>query len=456
MHDETLCGRTIHAAPAGVDKEPVCLMHSRDPEKNITEFWTEFDRILKTAGDGIADFTRFVIPGADEAGTEFQARCIFSRATFKQNAYFRGATFTQDADFYGAMFRQNADFSWAKFKQDAYFSEATFKENADFRVATFTKLADFSGAAIADVLDLSVLPFVRDAQIILRRTNQRKSVEVPDRQAAKEENLLGRPESEWPKKTVQIAGLKLRFQNTLSDAFRFEDVRWQKKDDRLFLQDEEDLQGEWTPTHKLVAQSYRRLVLNFEKHRQYELAEDCVVGEMEMRRRDPERFLFAGKGTEEKIYSTRFRRWLGEHLSLTWLYRCLSLYGSSYRRAGVWLIALVLLIFPAFYGACGLALRGAGKAGAEQQPKTALEPHLPVVSWAEAGRVGRANGSLLTESCFVYWNVLLFSLETATFQRDHQYEPQGPGGRLVVMGQTIAVPGQLTLFLLALRRRFRR
>jgi len=57
---------------------------------------------------------------------------------------------------------------------------------------------------------------------------------------------------------------------------------------------------------------------------------------------------------------------------------------------------------------------------------------------------------------FVYRQALLMTLEVATFQRDRQFEPKGFGGRMTVIAQTVAVPGQLTLLLLALRRRFRR
>ena len=50
MSGNTLCGRPIHNAPAGVDEEPVCLMHSRAPDKDQGAFWEEFDRILSKAG----------------------------------------------------------------------------------------------------------------------------------------------------------------------------------------------------------------------------------------------------------------------------------------------------------------------------------------------------------------------------------------------------------------------
>jgi hypothetical protein len=547
MHDKNPCGRAIHSAPADVDQKPVCLMHSRDPNKRKDDFQREFERILKEARRGIADFTEFVFPRANFSENKFHAQCIFRRATFSQdanfskaefrrkadfsratfsqnakfigatfsqnanfseakftqnarfvgatftqsadfslaeftqdaefrwakftqNARFVGATFTQDADFRGATFTQNADFRLATFTQNADFSEATFTQSADFdwakftldayfSRATFTQDADFSGAAIAGVLNLSNLPFVRDAQIILRRINQRESVRVPDREAAEQQNLLGRPASEWPTKTIQIPGLKLRFQNTLSDPFRFEDARWHKKEGRLFLQDEEDLQRAEVPTHELVAQAYRRLVLNFERNRQYELAEECVIGEMEMRRRDPERFIFGPAGKARYYpWPTRFHTWLGEHLSAIFLYRLLSFYGTSYRRAFGWLLFFVFLLFPFFfYGCAGLTLRdGEAVVFDKKGPAVRLESPWREVSWSAARKQGGTDDGASAHLLGVARETVLFSLEVATFQRARLYEPAGGWGRFFVVLETMFVPGQLTLLLLALRRRFRR
>ncbi len=126
------CGRAIHNAPAGVDKEPVCLMHSSDPSKNDAQFQQEFDRTLAEAGDGLADFSDFVFPSANYRRREFNARCQFLRATFERAADFGWATFTRSASF--------AD---ATFTQDASFIEARFTRGADFRAVTFTQAALF-------------------------------------------------------------------------------------------------------------------------------------------------------------------------------------------------------------------------------------------------------------------------------------------------------------------------
>ena len=64
------CGRITHKAPRGVDKEPVCLMHSLDPDKDKKEFRREIDAILNDESDyhphrNTYNFVSFFFPEAD-------------------------------------------------------------------------------------------------------------------------------------------------------------------------------------------------------------------------------------------------------------------------------------------------------------------------------------------------------------------------------------------------------
>ncbi len=157
------CGGPIHPAPEGVDKEPVCLMHSRDLQKSDEEFQKEFKRILKEAGTGIADFSGVVFPAANYPRRTFAAQCVFSNATFTQGADFSWATFIRDASFFHATFTQKAVFEWAKFRQNAHFSEATFTQNAHFSEATFTQDASFLLAKFTQDAGFTKATFTQDA-----------------------------------------------------------------------------------------------------------------------------------------------------------------------------------------------------------------------------------------------------------------------------------------------------
>ena len=156
------CGRQVHPAP-GVDNEPVCLMHSKDPDKSIAAFQGEFERILSDAGEGDADFTSFVFPNADYHSREFRAVCRFSAATFTQDADFSGATFTQDAYFGGAPLTHDAFFGFPPFTLDAHFRGAKFTQDANFNFATFTQDAYFEEVSFTRYAHFDRAKFMQDA-----------------------------------------------------------------------------------------------------------------------------------------------------------------------------------------------------------------------------------------------------------------------------------------------------
>ena len=110
LYSSQICGRKLHAAPGGVDEQPVCLMHSKDINKQsgplFDAFWLEFERTLEDAGEKEANFVRFVFPHANFSKREFRAICRFEGADFTQDAHFNEATFTQNAFFGEANFKQ--------------------------------------------------------------------------------------------------------------------------------------------------------------------------------------------------------------------------------------------------------------------------------------------------------------------------------------------------------------
>ena len=95
MSDLKPCGRPTHHAPQGVDDEPVCLMHSLDPDKDKLKFREEIDAILNATSSyhrptDRFDFEKFVFPEADFGGTTFTRDADFRRAKFTEAADFRG------------------------------------------------------------------------------------------------------------------------------------------------------------------------------------------------------------------------------------------------------------------------------------------------------------------------------------------------------------------------------
>jgi len=164
MRERRPCGRAIYTAPAGVDKIPVCLMHSRNPNKDDTAFQSELEEVLRQSGRGIADLTGFVFPSSNYTKRTFDARCVFDEAAFLATADFRGAVFRQLARFRRVVFSHGALLVGTAFEADADFMEATFVEGADFRGCIFAGAAVFSAARFLKISFFSGAKFGATAQ----------------------------------------------------------------------------------------------------------------------------------------------------------------------------------------------------------------------------------------------------------------------------------------------------
>jgi len=386
--------------------------------------------------------------------TRFQKRAIFAGALFAEDANFGWTSFAEDASFYLARFRSEAKFVQAKFSGNANFGEATFEgpayfvftkfaQEARFARGTFSEAAEFGFVNFSGIADFRWATFQNPTQAVFHRINNLE---------------MGGDES---------LGLRLRLASCLLEGVRFEDVNWNRKNGRIYIQDEADLlespqqivrdtpeHGGLPPvlTHELVADAYRRLVNNFEKNRQYEWAERCFLSEMEMRRCNPRHFLFANRGLAQRLYANvGWARWLGENVSLTSFYRLLSSYGSSYGRALGVLTGLILLfafLLPAF----GLRMPADSRI---QALCPYVDPHSPdaaMISWRCAFEHPRRGRQLIHTFNAGIWD----ALEVAAFQKSRTVEPANAGARRLEVIESVAVPGQLALLLLAIRRRFRR
>jgi len=454
MWDRNPCGRLLHRIQHGDDRQHVCLMHTHDPDKDWDVFWGEIQNLFKKTirrEPPPHDFSYFVFTqDADFSDATFTQDAYFIGATFTQDASFSFATFTQDANFRYATFTKNASFPGATFTEDAVFIRATFTQNADFRGVTFTERGHFHRTSFGQVADFRGATFEKPNRLLFHRVNEKS-----------------RP------------GMRARFVNCLLEGVRFEDVNWHRERGRIFLQDEADLVGTPnsppTATHELVADAYRGLVNNFEENRQYELAEECVIGEMEMRRRNPNGFLFAswarleqkprwkfwhplliriGKQFKSWYDKFRFARLLGEHFSFLYIYRALSTYGSNYSRALRWLLAIVFLIFPIIFGFMSVQRNDEAWGFRFYRPmRLSADDFVP---WREAAHLEKLNNARGADLLYAYFNLAVFSAEVATFQRDRLLLPFSLPAKFLVVIEQVLVPGQLALFLFALRRRFRR
>jgi hypothetical protein len=510
------CGRPLHDAPEGIDKRPVCLMHSRDLRKQegtlLKSFMQEFDTILQAAGDGEATFAWFVFPGLDFRHRQVQAGCgfigttftqdavfegttfaqgaTFDLATFIENAYFNDATFTQNAVFSYATFMQNASFfrtnfeqfavfSSATFTQDAYFHSTTFTDEADFGNATFTQKLSFESATFTWVVNFGEALFMQNADF--NRATFMQSVIFSGatftcEAAFKETTFHGfanwtasrflgssdfrttkflQKSVDWPSAVFSLASLakpreivfddvdlsRSHFNNCdVSEVLFTSKVNWGKKDGRKAVVFDEtipldqyfaaNLNRNGERDHRAVAQLYQQLKKNYDARLDYWTANEFHFGEMEM-----QRLALPTAGPFLNI-----RRWWHPRLSFVAWYKYGSDYGNSYTKPVWWLVA-TLLVFMLFFPLAGLQ---------HIDPKW-TETYVSVWRWA-----GGSIGHRLWSEVGLVAKSLLTAIDTATFQKSPEYVPAYPWGRALAILEALLTSTVFALFLLAMRRQFRR
>jgi uncharacterized protein YjbI with pentapeptide repeats len=477
LWSETVCGRPIHPALAH-DKIPVCLMHSRDPHKSDSEFQKEFDAILKApAGrDAVAEFTEFVFPSANYQDRKFWPRCSFWGAIFTQGSNFHGARFTQEASFSHAEFTQKAyfseatftkeaDFAYAKFMQDTYFFNAKFAQDVDFRSAEFAQAASFEHAKF------SASAVFRETQF---RGYSRLKHETNDKVPGPVFSLaeFSHPEDIVFYKTYLGQAL---FHNCDVSKVTFSSAEWRtrkRSGRRMLLEEEVDLENSYASALKtkeevdpknnsastlktgpdshderdygLIAELYQQLKKNYDERKDYWTAGDFHYGEMEIKRLD-------SRSPKPWV------RWLHQHLGLVACYKYASSYGESYLRP---LLALVIVlgIFMLLYPLAGLRSGGTAPPASATVTQQASPPMLATeLSYCHFAEFVRAYpGAKWIAGPAFFGHSLMTTLAVASLQKELRYEPFYPWGRALALVQLVLTSTLIALFLLALRRQFRR
>jgi hypothetical protein len=187
--------------------------------------------------------------------------------------------------------------------------------------------------------------------------------------------------------------------------------------------------------YALIAELYRQLKKNYDDRQDFRTAGDFHYGELEMNR----------------LYSPHWNkvlRWLHRYLGLVAWYRYASEYGENYVRPVLWFLAVVLF-FSLLYPITGLH----PDSGRGNQFATALACAEKLTYWcpwyAGATSIWQARGNLVGHS-------VVTTLYIAALQKDLIYLPSYPEGRLLALAEVLLTSTLVALFLLAVRRRFRR
>jgi uncharacterized protein YjbI with pentapeptide repeats len=539
------CPRPIHAAPEGIDAEPVCFMHSKDPAKHTgnplySQFFLEFKSILASAGARKADFTRFVFPHLNLRSTAIEAQCIFNEAVFEEHLFLYDVTFEQDVEFLGSAFLQPLDwqlvkctgtmdlqnvtfsartnFNYSTFEKEASFFGSTFGNSAIFQKANFLERADFStvhfngptnfsSATFSQTVSLEGSTFVLTALFLdtvfekvvdFSHVNFEQGATFPRTKFHDDVLFIGtnfagdshflvtqfhKGANFTAAKFLASASFRetrfrsdnelepgpiftltrfctdantLFYKTDLSHALfhncnisdvTFPSVIWRKRPNNqnlMVFEEDLPLDSEHASTlrlpsgerdYGLIAQLYQQLKKNYDDRLDYWAADHFHYGEMEM-----QRFAVPRSGP-----LLRLRQFYHRHLSLIAWYRRGSSYGNSYLRPAAWLIG-ILVLFILLYPVTGLQ-RTNPNPGTPPLPSLTYRSVWPSLSplhdkiWAEL--------KLLGKSAFT-------TIDTASFQKNSEYLPTYPSGRGLAILETLLAATLFALFLLAIRRQFRR
>ncbi len=391
-------------------------------------------------------FTRFnfakFLNEAVFAGSEFEDHAIFKKVEFYGKVDFWGTKFRgkeNTADFSSAEFKSEVDFSGAKLEGLAVFQSAEFQSNADFSAVEFCGGVDFhllNANEKSHVVFLGTF-FLKNASFFGATVKGRidfHSANSADQQL-RFVDFRGCGINQAQKVTFRNMSLEkiLLLETDISKEVSFVNVVWYSKSKffglgsskifgwlpqflgssptRTAVYDEVCLDPE-NPSavqqelfnHELVARLYRQLQANYIENYNYTEAGDFYIGEQEMLRKS--------KG-----------RW-GQFFSTNCLYKVLSYYGES----------VVLPVFWLLVTLCGFSLWILFETSYD---------------WAWGGQF------LLFTTDF--WNAFFRNLSFVAFNQRATLEKfSEPYQWALIAIEQIIVASLITLFILALRRKFRR
>jgi uncharacterized protein YjbI with pentapeptide repeats len=364
-----------------------------------------------------------------------QVKCV--NAEFLKHVNWTGASFADSCDFDGAKFSEVAYFTDAKFAGDADFARASFGRDAEFRDAVFSANVSYRWATFSGPGLWEGCKFLAGAQF---RGTIFEAHSAEDASA-----VFALAQFAKPKEVVfdEVDLSRVLFHDSEVSEVRFSpSVRWGDRDNRagaMICEELIDLTGRFgkkmvrggSRDYRAVAKIYQQLKKNYDASLDYWTADQFHFGEMEMKR-----LAVDGNGP---LYG--LRKWFLPRFGLVAWYRYASDYGNSYGKPLVWMVTL-LVVFAALYALPGVGLARSGVSGSETyanvwQAKLTMAQNLGL----ELELVGRG---------------LLAAIDVAGFQKSPEYSPAYPWGRVLAIVETVLTSTLFGLFLLAIRRQFRR
>jgi uncharacterized protein YjbI with pentapeptide repeats len=384
-------------------------------------FIQEFEENEKNPEVECHDFTRFIFPDISLSqlvfkkavwftGARFLGEVDFSGCHFEgRSAYFSRTIFEKKVDFSRAVFLgEETDFTEASFSGEVIFLGSKFPSKTTFMIGTkFLGGVSFRGIPPTTVFEKKahlrnliidssrhfVLWHVNLSQVEFRGTNLRQA------------SML---DVDWAKIEKRFLGVRYRKRNTVYDELQ---LRGSEQDDK-----QTSLHSEYEYVESLC----RGVRQNYEANGNYAEAGDFYYGEMDTRR----------------LKLSPIRRYFFSWEALYWI---VSGYGQRWENSFA-LLVLTFLVFPIFFMFGGL--------------QTPPENGLPgkYISYDTALNLPRASQALADyELCLRYSILTILPMKESSFH----YSPTIVT-RYLLVAEIILLPTFATLFILALRRRFKR
>lgn len=366
----------------------------------------EFKNVARFAGArfqerAVFEGTKFLPGGdADFDRAKFEGSVSFKKAEFDRATYFTDTNFSQKTEFEGTKFNGNATFVKTVLNE-VYFKATKFKQTskfdrAQFGDAEFTS-AEFCGELIFNRPQFSKLT-VLDGTTFCGEAEFNVQVGARNLLAFRNANLT-----------------RARFGESNVENIDFENVEWLETEIyRLRIADEPEVRafrraGDEIRKLEQARRLYRQLRLNYDKVGEYEKAGRFYVSESEM---------------SYLLLPPVYRR-----IHPRGLYKMASRYGESVLQAALGMVGLVIIFALAYW-----LISVVSPLSFKDTPKP-----------LGAGFSGKLS----------LWEAVWFSLQASKPLADLGLSPNTPVYWLI-FAEGLIVPTQVALFLLAIRRRFRR
>lgn len=377
-----------------------------------------FEKEVSFEGAGFADYADFsgaVFEDTEFYGADFHDGASFGGATFNGEVEFDKANFLREARLAGVVFNQNASFNETKFAKQARFDGSVFSESAEFRETEFRSDGQLVPGPI-----FTLTQFSSPERVTLFRTNLSRAlfcncdvskincslVEWPTRKGNRKRMVFEEIvdiNSAWPLRTNK-------------NVSAWPETKENNSTDRDF---------------GLIAELYQQLKRNYDGRGDYWAAGDFHYGEMEMKRLRLQT-------------QNSFARWLHRNLGLIAWYKYASQYGENYVRP-ILLLLIVLCVFTLVFPIAGLDLNSKTAGPSNELSYRYFAQFINSYSsgkWAGCGEF--------------FGHSFMTTLSVAGFQKELRYEPSYPWGRALALLELMLTSTLFALFLLAVRRQFKR